>query len=165
VSDTSFEDAGVEKGWVVTVGNASLEVLELFSAGEASVSRPRATDTDPQIPPGDITNATVWVVTYRPQIRAAHEAILAMVGLSPSQSDAVLNVPDVRRAETLGALALVFHLAGFNLAPSHPMNERARHYSARANACLARLGIQLDLDGDAQVDACRRPRSFRLFRA
>ena len=35
VSDITFEDAGVEKGWVVTVGNASLEVLELYSAGEA----------------------------------------------------------------------------------------------------------------------------------
>src|SRR5690606_33476452 len=63
-ASSDFLAAGVAPGMIALVDGAALEVVEVLSSTELSVSRLRDGASDPPIPPLPVTNADLRIATF-----------------------------------------------------------------------------------------------------
>lgn len=158
-----LETGGIEAGHVLTVNGVSYELIERSGAQEATVSLLRAGLGDPPIAPPGCESQPAYVMTFRPQIAAAHAWVMRLAGIDPDApaatgvptAAAITNPRAIAQAEALGALYLIYSAAGATGAGDSPLNQRAAMYRERFNALRARLKVELDLDGDGVTDATR----------
>lgn len=162
--DVPFDAAGIDTGFVAVINAAPHEVIARTGPLELSISRLRARREDPPIPPIPDSAAAYTVVSFRPQIRAAHESLLRAIGIepdapnlprTPSPAD-ITNPSAFRRVEALGALALIYNAAGAMRPDDDPLNQRARRYTAWFNLERERLTVLIDTNGDGLPDAIRK---------
>ncbi|MCC6321353.1 MAG: hypothetical protein IT438_07955 [Phycisphaerales bacterium] len=165
----SFADSQLAPGHIIVIDDLPLEILERSSATTAVISLLRAEIDAPPIVPANFTARPGLVVTFAPQIALIHAELLHLLGLSnpaegdPTEAD-ILNPADLRRAEALGTLHLIYSAAGALVGPDSPAGRRADMYRLRFNAERRRLRIHLDTDGDGQADAIRTPAVTPLIR-
>lgn len=178
VTDASgpFGSGGVDVGGVALLGEVPVEIVEVVSATEATVSLVRA---DPEGEPigvvGVGATASMVVLTFAPQIAAVHSRVLRGLGLEPGLTeegseapgeDRLENPGDLVDVEVAGALAMVYGAAAplASAAMSSVIETKAvRHrdrYAALARAVVARI----DLDGDGCADVVRRLGSASMVR-
>ncbi|MAY75639.1 MAG: hypothetical protein CMJ31_13170 [Phycisphaerae bacterium] len=166
--DVAFDAARITMGHVVVVGGVTLEVVVPAGATSLGVSRVRPTDESEVIPPGDIENAAVRLVTFAPQIEDVHRRVLRMLGVDPDggegslDASAVLNGHSLARLEALGALHMVFSAS--SVGGDSIEREKAEWYRVRFDQERRRVRARIDLDGDGRADVTRRVSVSRVVR-
>lgn len=167
--EIGLDDAGIAAGHIATIGGVSYEVTERLSATAITVSRLRASLTDPILPPSPVTSIEAAIATFAPQIAITHGQILRMLGLEPvaptppDETD-ILNPRDLVTLESLGALHLIFAAASGLSAPGTPLTQKAEWYRQRFAAERQRTAARLDLNNDGLPDAIRRPNIIQFIR-
>lgn len=171
--DVTLEAAGVGAGHVALVDGAAYEVLARLSPTTATISRLRDDPDGPALPPSPVSGKPAAVHTFRPQIAVAHGTLLAMLGLAPAGApragavteEAVMNAGELRAAESLLALSLIWSAAASLGGADSAAAARAEHYRRRFAHERSRAAARLDLDGDGVADATRRANVVQCSRA
>jgi len=159
-----FAQAGVDAGYVVTVGDAPYEVIARLTATTLTVSRLRAHETDPVLTPSPTSGKPLEVMTFRPQMAVVHAQVLRMIGIEPADpaepdrpgESSITNPEALARVEALGALHLVYAAAAAPTEPGSSLWARADFYRRRFAEERRRAAARLDVDGDGVPDATRR---------
>ncbi len=163
-ASADFVAAGLDAGHVVLISDVPVEVIEVVSSTELTVSLLRAHSDDPAVPPPAGTALTYGVRSFRPQLEMLHRQIMRAAGIEPDglgePSDAptvdeVLNGDEVAMVEALGALEGIFASAASILADEPYLRLRAASYRDRFSSARQRARVRLDLDGDGEVDVVR----------
>ena len=173
---TDFGALGVRVGSVASYNDASYEVVQVLGVGQIGLSRLRGEPTDAVIPTPNTPAATLDVVSFRPQLGVMHVQILRMLGIEPEDpregaltESAILNPGSVTRLECLGTLHLIFAAASAAAAPGSiggsGYAQRALMYRERFAAERGRVSVLIDVDGDGEPEATRRPGVGHLMRA
>lgn len=168
--DVTLDDAGVDRGHVVTIDGVGYEILARLGPASATVSRVRASLDDPPIPVGTIASRPGAVHTFGPQAALVHRQILGMLGLVENPVEgglgpsAVTNPRDVAEVEALGILHAAYAAASALAGQGSPLVQRAEHYRRRFGEARRRLRVALDTDGDGQPDARRTLSVLQLVR-
>lgn len=173
----NFVSAGIEAGHVVTLEQASYEVVQRLSATTLQVSRIRAKRDGVAIAPPAIAagNARFW--TLSPQIGLAHAQVLRMIGLDSASAGAlgtgaagvldesrVTNPGDLERLEALLTLHTVYSALAALRSADDPFSLRAEMYRQRAREERQRAVAYIDTDFDGKADVCRRLNAVVLSR-
>lgn len=175
-ADVDLDAAGIGAGHIVRVDETPYEVVARLSPATLTISRLRAAPNDPVLPPSPATSKPVQIVTFRPQAAVAHDQLLRMLGVEPGSTPGapdriteadITNPGDLRHLEALSTLYLIYiAAAGISIGwADNPVWNRAQHYLQRADAERRRVQVRIDLDGDGQFDATRRPNILHLTRA
>lgn len=174
VAGFDFAASGVSAGSVVSYGSASYEVAQVLGLGQLGLSRLRGSVTDAVIPTPAMASGELECFTFRPQMAVVHGQILRMLGVEPEDAregalgeSAVVNPGALTRLECLGTLHLVYSAASAaSAAGSSGLGyaERALLYRERFSAERGRVTALIDLDGDGEAEAVRRPGVSHLVR-
>lgn len=164
--------AGLAAGHVAVHAGTSLEVLGRVSDLEYTVSRVRSDPADPVLQPANAPDAPVLVATFAPQIRAAHDRVMRLVGIEPAgplipgqpEESQITNAQALRPLVALAALEIIFRAAGSLLDESHPILQRARMYAGLFEAHRERTVVHIDSNGDGIPDCVRRLNGSPLAR-
>ncbi len=166
-STASFIDVQAEQGQIVVFNSVPLEVISVGSATTLEVSRLRGSADDAALPPAPIGSASFALVTFEPQRAIVYRQLLGLLGLDRSDSpgaEAVIDVEPLKHAEALGTLHLVYAAASALSGPSSSLGARAAMYADMFSRARQTLAVGLDLDGDGEADATRRPALTHLVR-
>lgn len=160
-------------GAVLLLDGLAVEVVEVGSATEATISLIRADREAAPIPASSLgSSAAMQVYTFSPQIGLVHDQVLRGLGLAPGVTEAggavaedrVTNGASMASFEALGALHLVYAGAAPLAGEPGAIERKAASYRARFAASRMSIGAELDLDGDGVADATRRVGAFQLMR-
>jgi len=166
-ASADFDDAGVGAGSVVVVDGVALEVVSRIDADELEVSVVRGSVEDGAIGPGDATGCPFEVFSFAPQRSIVHGQVLRMLGIeegeSPGEAD-ITNPEAFTRFEAFGALHLIWSSASASSGPDSPRGMLAEEYRRRFERERQRVAARIDLDGDGEPDATRRPNVLRFIR-
>ena len=160
-ASSDFQAAGIDAGHVIVVGTQALEVVTRVDPTNLDVSRPRATLTEVNIPPGDGTTLSIDVRTFGRIIAEVEAWILGALGIDPVDptlpldETAILNPEDIQEAVALRTIAQVFAAASANSPTDASLADRAALYSLRAAEVRRQTKAVLDLDADGIADAIR----------
>ena len=171
--DVDLGAAGVTTGHVAVVDGTPYEVIARLSATTAAVSRLRASDADPAIPPSPATGKPVTIATLRPQIAMVELQVMRMLGIEPTAAAEpgvlfqtnITNPKALVRVVSLGALHLIFSAAAALSPEGSPNWVRADLYRNRFADERQRTAAQIDTDGDGLPDATRRLNTLQFTRA
>lgn len=169
-AEADFESAQVDTGSIVLVNKTPAEVLERVDAMTLTVSLPRTRTSDPALPPGDVSSATVVARTFAPQADLVCGSLLRMLGLDgddpdqPLGADAVVSLSLMARLESLGTLERVFSSAAALTGDNDALLFKAAEYRRRFMAAAARCPVQIDTTGDGLPDEKRYLGVGRLTR-
>lgn len=165
----SFTDAGVAPGSVALFDGLAVEVVDVASPTEATVSLMRARRDGPTLPPPPAANRPLRVYSFAPQLALVHRAVLVMAGVDPDgqgplTESSITNPNDLVRLEALGALELIYAAAdpGAGAGISHA--ERAAMYRTRFQEERARASVFIDFDADGIPEARRHLALMHLTR-
>lgn len=167
--DVALDAAGVAAGHIVQVDGAAYEVVERLSASTATISRVRTGAAI--LPPTPVVNKPVAFHTFAPQLAAAHRELLRALGIDEAGgvAEAAITNPDaLRDVEAIGALGHIYSVAmGPNAAvgsTAAALLPRARMWRERYFAALRTSAARIDLNGDGEPEATRRPGITQLIR-
>jgi hypothetical protein len=187
VSGTTLTSSGVDfvaqnvgPGHVALADGVAVEVVARLSATSLTVSRPRATLDEATVPPAQVTNKTLTISTFLPQVQIVHEQLLRMLGIEPADAGvsglagvdgvlteaAIMNPRSLRLVEALGALHLIY--AGASTVGDTGVEggaaARAELYRARFEQVRRIAAARIDTDGDGIADATRHLNVMQLTR-
>ncbi len=175
--DVDLAAANIGTGHVVVVDGAPYEVIERLSATTATISRLRAAESDPVIPPTPVsTGKPTTIHTFTPQLLMVEHQVLRMLGIEPSLTPAAIGNPNavtaasiknpegLSRAVCFGALHLIFTAAAALSPPDSPNWTRADLYRNRFQRERHHAAALIDTDGDGIPDATRRLNVLQLTR-
>jgi len=160
----NFVTAGVAPGHLVGLSDLFVEVVEVVSSTELTISLLRAHVGDAPVPPPPGASIPYVVRSFLPQLEMVHRQVMRAAGIEPDgagePSDAatvkdVLNGDEIALVESLGALESIFASATSMLADEPYLRLRAASYRDRFSSARQRARVRLDLDGDGVVDAVR----------
>lgn len=166
-STAGFIDAQAAPGQVVVFNGVPLEVVSVTSATVLEVSRLRASVDDAALPPAAASGVSFTLVSFAPQIAIVHRQLMGMLGLDRPDGPGVEAITDpapLAHAEALGALHLVYAAASALSGPNSALGARAAMYADMFGRARRTLAVGLDLDGDGEIDATRRPTLLHLVR-
>lgn len=170
-AQADFEAAQIDVGSVLLVGKIPVEVLARIDSMMLTVSLPRTKTSDPAIPPGDVSSASVAGRTFAPQAELVCGSLLGMLGLDhddpeePLDADAVVSLSLMARLESLGTLERVFSSAAALTGDNDALLFKAAEYRRRFLEAAARCPVQIDTTGDGLPDEKRYIGVGRLTRA
>lgn len=170
-AEADFDSAQIETGSVVLMNSTPVEVLERVDAMTLTVSLLRTRTSDPALPPGDVSSATVVARTFAPQAELVCGSLLRMLGLDaddpdqPLGADAVVSLSLMARLEALGTLERVFSSAAALTGDNDALLFKAAAYRRRFMEAAARCPVQIDTTGDGLPDEKRYLGVSRLTRA
>lgn len=157
-----FEANDIDEGHVGVVDGMPVEVLSRVQDTQLSISLPRASTEDSAIPPGDGTNLSFSVLTFKRLIQRMQHELLQRLGLHaedpehPLDETAILNPEAVGRALALQTIAQAFAEAAAVNPSDESLAARAAVYTRVAERAFLRTPVTVDLDGDGIADATRR---------
>jgi hypothetical protein len=162
--DQDFLTALVPSGAVAVVGGVCAEVLSSIDFNVIMVGKLRASVQDVSTPLGIAGTVAYSVHSFRPQILWAHQQLMAMAGLLPTQQEKVLNPADAARLEAMLTLAIVYSAAAGTELSNGAYAQRAAMYRRRFAEERQRTMLLLDHDGDGKVDEQRLLHAGRMMR-
>lgn len=167
--DVALDAAGVAAGHIVLVDGVAYEVVARLSASTATISRVRTGAAI--LPPTPVVNKPVAFPTFAPQLATAHRELLRALGLDEAGGvvEAAITNPDsLREVEAMGALGHIYSVAaGPNAgagSAAAALLPRAQMWRERYIAALRTTAARIDLNGDGEPEATRRPGITQLIR-
>ena len=140
---------------LVTEGGVLTQLAEIVSIdgpGQATVSALRGRSADPAIPPLAQNAVKVTITSFRPQIGAAGDGLLALVGVrcdrGSEPSPAVADLAGFGPACGFAALAAIFHTLGEEPHAANLVFSKQAFYDGLAGAARQTLSATVDRDGD-----------------
>jgi hypothetical protein len=175
VTDASapFAGLGIAPGHVLMASTIPVEITEILSATQASISLARASALDPPIPARALSGTvTIECFTFAPQIAQVHTQIIRALGLvvGPTTDsgtlgeDRITNTADITHTVALGAIHLILAAASPLAADPSGIRAKADTYRERFAAARRALVAEIDTDGDGTADAIRRTSLIHLVR-
>lgn len=163
---------GIEHGFIAVVAGTPVEVIERLNSTQLRISRLRASTNDALIPAVAGAGLKLTIHTFMPQARVVHEQLLRMIGIEPGEASAPGRpaAPDITNprafalAEALGTLHLIFTSASAAVGGESLLWTKSQTYRERFAAERKRLVAEIDLDGDGEPDAVRRPSVVQFVR-
>jgi hypothetical protein len=139
-----------------------VEVVSRTDPATLEISQPRATSQDAKIPPGDVSDATVNIVTFVRQIEQARAWTLGALGID---DESIITDPaSVSQLVALRTIARAYaHAAAMDPADAS-LAQRASLASALASQAGHRTLVPLDLNGDGRPNATRAAHVLTLTR-
>lgn len=162
-SKADFEQSGVDAGHIAVIAGVTLEVVERLGPGTLLVSMVRADASGEALPTLPSLSGTLTIHTFAPQIELTHRELLRRAGVAPAgepndtgaiSEEMIIGGASLRSVEALGALRLVFSSAAAR--PDDRAWRKAEMYRARFERAARRARIEIDRDGDGDVDEARR---------
>lgn len=172
---TDFTQSAVAPGHIIVVDERPYEILARTGASTLSVSLLRAApDGNPILPANFIDRAGI-ITTFDPQIALVHDRMLRLLGLDAASAaadptglaltqDHITNPHDLRLAEALGALHVIYSAASAQQSADSPTARRAELYRRRHAEESRQVRIHLDIDGDGRPDVTRTLAVLHLVR-
>ncbi len=168
-----WNDWNVGTGWVVLIADAPCEVVARFNQTQLYVSKLREDAAAAVVSAGSGSSLSVRVSTFRPQIQAAHDALMRGIGIEPTAAVApgvlteasITNPKALLRAECLATLAGVYQSVAVSAGEGSVAWAKARSYAERFNEERRRIAVEIDTNADGQADAVRRYSVHWLTRA
>lgn len=170
-ASANFTSLGVTTGDVVLVNDQPLEVLARNHATTLSVSMIRNRITDAAIVPADVSEATLVVRTFGPQITLVHDMLMAMLSIDRDDPDALLgedaitSTQTMTQLETLATLERIFSAAQALTGDNETVTAKARHYHHAFRQVRVAAYVQIDSDGDGTADTIQQPGIGKLTRS
>ncbi len=170
VVGADFVSAGIDAGHVAVVDGLALEIVSRQTTTQLEVSLLRAKRDGANLPPPAVTNGTMTVCSFGPQLEMAHEQLLRCAGIELSDAGAtpgemdITNSADLIGVEALGALHLIFAAASAMAGPNSLLWTKAKMYRKRFAAHRDRAMVEVDLNGDGSPDAIRRFNTLQFVR-
>jgi hypothetical protein len=158
-----FEASDIGFGHVAVINDATVvEVVSRTDPATLEISQPRATSQDAKIPPGDVSDATVNIVTFVRQIEQARAWTLGALGID---DESIITDPaSVSQLVALRTIARAYaHAAAMDPADAS-LAQRASLASALASQAGHRTLVPLDLNGDGRPNATRAAHVLTLTR-
>lgn len=171
--DVSFVDADVGTGHVVVHAGVALEVVARIGATSVTVSRIRASTSDPVIPVADTGASQTVVYTLAPQIRMVTDQVYRLLGvaatgsaLGPNQlvPEHVYDIGDIRRAVVMGTLHMAYSASAALSSEGSPLHQRTELYRRMFALERERAVVRFDADGDGEPEFTRRMNIMRFER-
>jgi len=105
--------------------------------------------------------------TFWPQRRVVSDLLLAAAGVDPTREDiddVVVNVEVLRKPATLGTLQMIYSALAAAAAEPEPIAKRAEMYERLYRRALRNTVVDLDLNGDGEIDVTRPLNVLQLQR-
>ncbi len=175
-SGVDFTSAQVAAGNVIYLESAdgaiqgAFEIVDVIDSTHLTVSvlRP-STSSGQAIPIGSASGLTWRIVSYGPQAYEVLWQLSQKLGLSPGcaseQSvDDIVSIEPLRQASVFGILVAVFEALYAGVDGQDVLVEKKEHYQWRYDRAVERLAVQVDTDGDGDVDKEIMPSVVQLTR-
>ena len=168
---SSFISRGVAVGSVIIVGDDAFEIVSVTDEKTLSVSRARADDADPLIPPPPGSNLSFPIITFARVIDLVQAWALGRLGLDLDDEEAdldetaVTNPAPLKRLLIVQSVRRIFENAAAQTPTDDSLLQRAALYKTLAEAASAQTEVHLDLDGDGLADTTRRFDVLTLHRS
>jgi len=175
IASGSFTAAHVTDDQVIVLTGAtsgSYPIVAVDSATQLTISAlydglfPTSGNPVPS-PPGTASDLEFAIRTFWPQRRIVSEMILIAAGLDPADAaagDKILNPSVLKRACALGTLHLIYSaLAAVAEEPANLL-VRVELYGRLYRRALGAARVELDLDGDGNLDVTRTLNVLELQR-
>jgi hypothetical protein len=165
---SDFAAAGIDEGHVILAGAEALEVDERSSATALLVSRPRKDSTHSRIAPAAGTGLAITVRTFARAIGRAQAAMLAALGRGSEdeliEESMIVNDDAVAAWLAQQVAAQILAAASAAEPADAALSAMAAFHQRQARSATHRAVIELDLDGDGEMDAVRRLDSVAFVR-
>ena len=116
-------------------------------------------------PIGSAASVAYSVHTFFPQRMIVSELLMQAAGLDPDQGSAILNPTSLKRACTLGSLQMIYNALAAAAADPTDFTVRADLYERLYRRALRHITIEVDTNGDGQLDERRTLSVLRFQRA
>ena len=176
--DVDLAAANIGPGHIALVDGTPYEVLARLTPTTATISRLRASTTDPAQPPSPATAKPIEVWTFAPQIARAHDQVLRLLGIEPSDAPApgiiteaaITNPRSLADVVVFGTISDIYWATTRTLDSgrggwAHTIWSRAQMFRERFEGARQIAAARIDTDGDVQPDATRRLNTLILTRA
>ena len=161
--DPDFLAANVQPGHILTIDGVSYEIAEVAASDTLKVSRLRASQDTPLIPPAALTDRPFTIDTFDPQLALAHSRLLQMLSLAPAgvashlvSETALLNPADFAPFEAMLALKHLLNAAGTLSRDTPQLSALRAAIDLSLRNARQSLTANLDLNGDGLPDSRRR---------
>jgi hypothetical protein len=160
---TDFDARGIDSGLVAVINDAvAVEVVSRTGATTLEVSLPRATIDDDTIPPDDVVDAQIKIVSFARLIDLQRTWILG--ALRVDDESAIADAAPVQHFLALRTIArLLAHAASLDPADG-PLQQRAILAAQVARQAMHRTAVSIDLDGDGVAEVTRPLDVVKLVR-
>jgi len=146
-----------------------LEVVSVPDSTHATVSALRGRAAEDAIPAFAGGSVKVTVVTFRPQIAAVGDALMALLGIASDRNTeptpAYEKLGGFRMAATFATLAAVYRHLADGTAPNSTAYAKKSFYELLAHSSRRAIAATIDLDGDGIPETLRRADVPELTRA
>lgn len=173
-SSASFTTAAIAPGFVALIDAIPYEVIAVTSPITITISRLRKDVTQTiLLLPAQKTGLPIAIVSFAPQLAAAHDALLRAAGIEPDGphlpgtplESQITNPAALTPLICLHALAAIHFSAAAGLPPDSPPAHRATLLQRKLEYESERASLSLDLNNDSLPDALRPLRGGPLLRA
>lgn len=172
----SFTEAHVASAQVIVLSGGTLgsyPILEVNSATQLTISVlydalfPLSELAAPS-PVGTATGLNFAIRTFSPQAQMVGEMLKQSAGIMPGtaeeESVAILNPQALRRSCVLGTLQMIYSALAANIVGAGDYRIRADVYERLYRQALRCARVELDLDGDGEMDVRRDLNVLQLLR-
>ena len=163
----------VAAGMVASVETADgsltqlLEIVSVADASHATVSALRGRGSDAALAPLTGGSVKVTVVSFRPQIAAVGDGLLAMVGVESSRDSAdppLCDTSGFRHAAVFGVLAAVYRTLATASTATNLTYSKLGFYEGLYRGARRAIAATVDRDGDGVPETPRRTDVAQLSR-
>ncbi len=162
-SSADFNNIGLSAGYVILANEIPLEIISVLTANSVEVSRLRVDRAGPLLTPESGSSLALQIMTFMHQIGWVHAHLFkAHIRAGDvftelvDDGKSILNIEDIIRTESLGALAMIFSGASSLIGDDGVLWNKAQMYRERFQAARSRLQIAIDDNGDGIINSSKR---------
>jgi len=165
-SGASFVSSGVAAGQVLTLAGGSYEIIAVDSETQLTVSVVRAQADDASIAPPSGEGLEYHISTFDPQAEEVGKSLEMYFSVRSDKvpAEQILNGEALRQASVFAVLAVVFAGSATGSENSDNMWQKSQYYRRQFEQARAAVTVQIDQDGDGDVEDYRMGGAVRLRR-
>jgi hypothetical protein len=149
------------RGAAVINDMVAVEVVSRTGATTLEVSLPRASIEDDQIPPGDVADAQLKIITFARMIDLQRSQLLQALGV---EEPSIVDSAPLTKLIVLRTIAHALAHAAAAQPDDASLQQRAILAVSQARQALHRTVLSVDADGDGLAETIRPVDVIRLIR-
>lgn len=153
-SDVNLGALGVTSGGVVVTGSTTYEISGAPIGNRVAVSRIRASNKDPILPPTAVTGAEVVIPTFRAQIAVVEGELFRQLGINDAtgKSMKIMNTDALRDVTALRTLLMIYGALGESGSTNEFERERFAFLKSLEMKATQQCIVSVDTDNDGKAD-------------